>query len=38
MADDCHPELGDGYKAAVVNFGFLANAVVTTDAAVRAMR
>jgi nicotinamidase-related amidase len=33
-----HPELGDGYKAAVINFGFLANAVLTTDAAVRAMR
>ena len=33
-----HPELGDGYKAAVINFGFLANAVLTTDAAVKAMR
>jgi nicotinamidase-related amidase len=32
-----HPELGDGYKAAVVNFGFLANAVLTTADAVRAM-
>jgi nicotinamidase-related amidase len=32
-----HPELGDGYKAAVVNYGFLANAVLTTDAAVKAM-
>jgi nicotinamidase-related amidase len=26
-----HPELGDGYQAAVINFGFLANAVLTTD-------
>jgi nicotinamidase-related amidase len=33
-----HPEIGDGYKAAVVNFGFLANAVLTTDDAVKAMR
>src|SRR6266404_8081871 len=33
-----HPELGDGYKAAVVNYGFLANAVLTTDDAVKAMR
>ena len=33
-----HPELGDGYRAAVINFGFLANAVLTTDAAVKAMR
>jgi nicotinamidase-related amidase len=33
-----HSELGDGYKAAVINFGFLANAVLTTDAAVKAMR
>ena len=32
------PELGDGYRAAVTNFGFLANAVVTTDEAVAAMR
>ncbi|OII65564.1 isochorismatase [Streptomyces sp. CC53] len=30
-----HPELGDGYAAALTNFGFLANAVVTTDEAVR---
>jgi nicotinamidase-related amidase len=29
-----HPELGNGYDAAVVNFGFLANAVVTTEEAV----
>jgi nicotinamidase-related amidase len=32
-----HPKLGDGYKAAVINFGFLANAVFTTDEAVKAM-
>ena len=33
-----HPELGDGYKAAVVNYGFIANAVLTTDEAVSAMQ
>ncbi len=33
-----HPELGDGYTAAVINFGFLAKAVLTTDEAVTAMR
>ena len=33
-----HPQLGDGYKAAVINYGFLANAVFTTDEAVIAMR
>ena len=32
-----HPQLGDGYKAAVINYGFLANAVLTTDDAVKAM-
>jgi nicotinamidase-related amidase len=32
-----HPELGDGYTAAVINFGFLANAVLTTNDAVQAM-
>jgi nicotinamidase-related amidase len=32
-----HPELGDGYKAALVNFGFIANAVLSTDEVVRAM-
>ena len=26
-----HPELGDGYKAALINFGYIANAVVSTD-------
>ena len=29
-----HPELGDGYAAALVNFGFLANGVVSTEDAV----
>jgi nicotinamidase-related amidase len=32
-----HPQLGDGYKAAVVNYGFLAHAVLSTDEAVKAM-
>ena len=26
-----HPELGDGYASAMTNFGFMANAVLTTD-------
>jgi nicotinamidase-related amidase len=26
-----HPELGDGYKTALTNFGFIANAVLSTD-------
>ncbi len=26
-----HPELGDGYKTALTNFGFIANAVSSTD-------
>jgi nicotinamidase-related amidase len=26
-----HPELGDGYESAIVNFGYMANAVLTTD-------
>ena len=26
-----HPELGDGYATAITNFGFIANAVMTTD-------
>ena len=26
-----HPELGDGYQSAMINFGFLANAVLTTE-------
>jgi nicotinamidase-related amidase len=32
-----HPEFGDGYRAALINYGFLANAVLTTDRAVAAM-
>ncbi len=32
-----HPELGDGYEAALVNFGYMANTVLTTDEAVKAM-
>ena len=26
-----HPELGDGYQAALINFGYIANEVVTTE-------
>lgn len=33
-----HPEIGDGYQAAVINYGFLANAVMTTDVAVDALK
>jgi nicotinamidase-related amidase len=33
-----HPVIGDGYQAAVINYGFIANAVLTTDDAVQAMR
>jgi nicotinamidase-related amidase len=33
-----HPEIGDGYRAALVNYGFLANAVLTTADAVKALR
>ncbi len=32
-----HPELGDGYKSALVNFRFMANAVLSTDEIVKAM-
>ena len=32
-----HPDLGDGYQAALVNFGYMANAVLTTEEAVAAM-
>ena len=32
-----HPELGDCYKAALVNFGYMANAVLTADEAAAAM-
>ncbi len=33
-----HPTFGDGYQAAVVNYGFLASAVLTTDVVVEKMR
>lgn len=33
-----HATIGDGYAAAVVNYGFIANAVLTTAEAVSAMR
>ena len=32
-----HPELGDGYQAALINYGYMANAVLTTDEAVKSM-
>ena len=32
-----HPELGDGYNAAVVNFGYIANAVLSTSEVIEAM-
>jgi nicotinamidase-related amidase len=32
-----HPELGDGYQAALINFGFLASGVLTTAEAVAAI-
>jgi len=32
-----HPELGDGYQAALVNFGYMANGVLSTDETVQAM-
>lgn len=32
-----HPELGDGYEAALTNFGFIASEVVTTDEATASM-
>ena len=32
-----HPELGDGYKAALINFGYIANVVLSTDEVVAAM-
>ncbi len=32
-----HPDLGDGYQAALINFGYMANAVLSTDEAVKAM-
>lgn len=33
-----HPEIGDGYAAALVNYGFIANSVLTTADAVKAMQ
>ena len=33
-----HPQLGDGYKSALTNFGFIANGVLSTDEAVKAMQ
>jgi nicotinamidase-related amidase len=32
-----HPQLGDGYTAALINYRYLANAVISTDEAVQAM-
>ncbi len=32
-----HPELGDGYQSALINFGYMANAVLSTDEVVQAM-
>ncbi|KPK24806.1 MAG: isochorismatase [Desulfobacterales bacterium SG8_35_2] len=32
-----HPDLGDGYQAALINYGYIANDVLTTDEAVMAM-
>jgi nicotinamidase-related amidase len=32
-----HPQLGDAYPGALVNFGFFASAVLSTDQAVKAM-
>jgi nicotinamidase-related amidase len=32
-----HPDIGDGYQAALINFGFIANAVLTTTETVQAM-
>jgi nicotinamidase-related amidase len=33
-----HPEWGYGYTAALINFAFLAHAVLTTDDLVKAMK
>jgi nicotinamidase-related amidase len=37
-ASTSHPRWGDGYEAALINFNFLANAVMTTNEAVEAMK
>ena len=33
-----HPELGDGYQAALINFGYLASGMMTADEATSAMK
>jgi nicotinamidase-related amidase len=33
-----HPELGDGYAAALINFGYIASQVLTTEEAVAGMK
>lgn len=33
-----HPEIGDGYKAALINYGFLANAVLSTNEVVNSVK
>lgn len=33
-----HPTIGDGYAAAIVNYGFIANAVLATEDAVQAIK
>jgi nicotinamidase-related amidase len=33
-----HPVIGDGYQAALINYGYLANAVLSTQTAVKAMQ
>jgi nicotinamidase-related amidase len=38
MAGPRHPEWGDGYTAALINFGFLAHAVLYTDDVVDARK
>ncbi|MEP1061294.1 cysteine hydrolase [Stenomitos frigidus AS-A4] len=32
-----HPELGDGYQSALINYGYIANAVLSTNEVVAAM-
>jgi nicotinamidase-related amidase len=32
-----HPELGDGYQAAVINFGYIGSSVLTTDETLEAL-
>ncbi|HEY2761933.1 MAG TPA: isochorismatase family protein, partial [Pirellulales bacterium] len=33
-----HPQFGDGYQAAIINYNYLAHAVLTTDAAVAGLQ